>query len=71
MDSQSANDIVTAVGQVYALKLRVAALERVLQSRDPALFAAWSTEIASLESEMPHQFLPQSLESLKKRLEEA
>lgn len=69
MDSQSADDLTLAVGQVQVLKLRLAALENVLRERDPALLDAWKLETSNLSSEISHQYLPLSLENLKKRLE--
>jgi len=69
MDSQTAADLTRAVADVEYLKLRLTALENVLQFRDPALFAAYAAQIVNLENGKPHQMFVVSLEGLKKRLQ--
>jgi hypothetical protein len=69
VNKQTARDLTQAVAEVESLKLRLTALENVLQFRDPALFAAYSAEIANLESGKPHQMHVASLQSLQRRLE--
>lgn len=69
MDSKTATELSTAIAEVELLKLRFTALENVLQFRDPDLFAAYSREIANLETGKTHQMFLASLAGLKKRLQ--
>jgi hypothetical protein len=69
MNTQTAADITRAIADVGDLKLRLTALENVLQVREPELFAAYAAEIANLRSSKAHQIFEISLQGLQKRLE--
>jgi hypothetical protein len=69
MDTQAAKEIAGAIGDIADLKLRLTALDRVLEQQQPSLYAAYQRELENLRNSKAHQMLQASLGSLQRRLE--
>lgn len=69
MNKQTAAELTRTVADTGDLKLRLTALENVLQFQAPELFAVYAKEIENLRTSKAHQMFLVSLQSLQRKLE--
>lgn len=69
MDRQTAETIANAVADIADIKLRLTALETVLEQQQPSLYAEYLPMLTNLRKSTAHQWLMEGLASLGKNLQ--